>query len=520
MTSLRLCLGAALLAALPSVHAVDESDLPESLRSGYVSPIDGPANDEAYARGHLGIVQPRFGRASLYVAWRLMQLPPGAVASESHERRGNGFLGTRNKPYRKGNDEIDDWLQTRQAAGAPPLADRPDFFRTTHGTSQFAGRSFETTSVDPNCGADSFRFATDTLAGLRADASLSDADRRTWIAGQDAVFARCSWIPGQGPAPALPAALPAKAPAKLVALRAYQHAAALFYSDDFEHARQEFDAIAATPAHPMRTWAALGGLRSVVRPAGQDKDWQAAFTDAYTKRGLRGAELNAALAPASARRRATAQATMADVGARFKAIAADPAMAAVVPAAQYTARRAAEQLQPAVVVNWLLNALDHADWNPYQAATLDLWQQFHPRAVPDHPDADTLAFLRKHAFYDWISSVQGCSDGQPAADDATCAGEHAHALERWQATHQEDWLLATLITARHPSAADLPAADAALAVDREHAASASLRFYAARVLRAQGRKGDAGKALESLAGAKDLEKRDIKMVEAERQAGR
>jgi hypothetical protein len=525
MPSFRPLAAAALLGllALPlHVLALDDSDLPETLRANYVSPVVGPANSESYAHGKLGIVRPGFGRASLYVAYRLMQLPPGAVASESHRRGGNAFLQRKNKAYVAGANEIDAWLEARKALVVTPPQQRPDFFRTRENLIQgIPGypNGFKMTSVESNCGADTFDFATRTLRDVVADARLTDADRREWIAGQDAVFARCSWLPGTTPVPPLPAALPGSASPGLKALRDYQHAAALFYSDDFEQSRQEFDAMAATPGHPMRAWAALGAMRSVVRQATLDRDWQAAFDDAYHRRGLRDAALNAALAPARNKHRALAEAAMKDVVARSKVIAAEPAFADVKESALYTVRRATTQLSPATVVAWTMVALDHADWNPYAGSTLDLWTEHYARSLPDRPDDQTLAFLRgKHAFYDWIVSVQACGDAVRPPDETICRVEHAHALARWQETKRNDWLLASLMTARQPTAADLPAADAAQAVARERPEWASVQFYAARVLSAQGRANDARKALDRIAGAPELQVRDDKLVDGERLA--
>ena len=195
------------------------------------------------------------------------------------------------------------------------------------------------------------------------DASLKDADRRAWIAGQDAVFARCTWLPGKTPAPRLPAALPAAAPAKLKKLNAYQHAAALFYGDEFAAARQEFDVIAAAPGHPMRAWAALAALRTLVREAVRDAEWDAAVDDAWSKRQLRGAAFEAAVADPAARRRARVDGALKEMDSRVKAITADSNLAPVHAAVRYTWRRALMQLAPMVPLNSAMNALDRPDYN-------------------------------------------------------------------------------------------------------------------------------------------------------------
>ena len=517
-TSLRhLCLVIAALLLTPLGHAAqpadDDSNLPQTLRRGYVGPIVGPADNRAYAHGTLGLIRPGYGRASLFVAWRVMHQPVGAVARESH-RRQSDWLHSGPVPA-AGEDEIAAWLQARGTLTPQPPTVKPDYFR--HGKLKVSG--FGEIDVETGqCGPDAYAFATRTLSELRDDASLKDADRRTWIVGQDAVFARCAWTPGTTPAPPLPAPLPAGAPAKLKALNAYQHAAALFYGDDFAAARQEFDTIAAVPGHPMRAWAALGALRCLVRDAVRDAEWDAAVEEAWTKRQLRGAAFNAAVAEPAARHNARIAAALKEFDTRAKAASADATLAPVHSAISYTARRALLQLAPAIPLRQAMNALDRADYNPYAMGALDLFQELYPRVSPDRPEGGLATVLRQHAWFDFVATVQACADVSTASGTTVCDGEHAHAVERWQDTKDNAWLLATLMTARQPSAADVPAADAARAVAADRPEWSSLQLYAARVLRTQGRAADARAALDALAASTVVHKRDRALVEAERNA--
>ncbi len=494
--------------------ANDESDLPATLRRGYVGPILGPAADAAYARGALGLIRPTFGRASLFVAWRVMHLPVGAVAKESHARVGD-WLHAGPTPATPAQDEIEAWLKARGALVPRPPAAAPEYYRTSKVKVEGFG---EIDSETGQCGPDAYAFATRTLAELVSDTSLKDADRRTWIAGQDAVFARCAWVPGKKPVPALPAPLPSGAAAKLKALQAYQHAAALFYSDDFKAARAAFDSIAAVPDHPMRAWATLGALRSVVREAVRDVEWDAAVADAWTKRQLRGAAFQAAVAEPAARHNARVDAALKEIEARGNPVMADSSLAPVHGAYMYTARRALMQLSPRVPLEQAMKALDDPARNPYTTSLLDLFQSLYPMVSPERPEGIIGAALRAHAWFDFVATVQGCSDAPETSDDAVCAGEHARAQGRWQATNDNAWLLATLMTARKPSAADVPAAEAARAVAADRPEWASLQFYAARVLRAQGRGTEARAALDALAASLVVHKRDRLLVEAERRA--
>ena len=500
--------------SLPSfAHAAqpadDDSELPLTLRRGYVEPIVGPADDRAYAHGTLGLIRPGFGRASLFVAWRVMHLPVGAVAKESHRREGSWLHG--GPAPVAGDDEIAAWLKAREALVPRAPAVAPDYFR--HGKLKVAGFG-ETDTVTGHCGPDAYAFATRTLRELVADGSLKDADRRAWIAGQDAVFARCTWTPGTTPVPALPAPLPAGAPAKLKALNAYQHAAALFYGDEFGAARKAFDAIAAAPQHPMRTWATLGALRSVVRAAVHDAEWETAWDDAWSKRQLRGPALSAALAEPRARHEARVSAALKEIDTRSRSAIGDATLAPVHPAITYTVRRALVQLAPAIPLRLAMNALDRADYNPYAMGALDLFQELYPRVSPDRPEGGFATALRQHAWFDFIVTVQACADAPQAMDTAICDSEHAHALARWQETKDNAWLLAALMTARQPTAAELPAADAARAVASDRPEWASLQFYAARVLRIQGRAAEARALVEPLAASPAVHKRDRALISA------
>jgi hypothetical protein len=488
---------------------VTDSDLPDSLRRDYVPPIVGPVNDAAYARGALGVVRTSYGRASLYVAWRLTQLPPGVVARESHDRRGSWVHGT--YVQRSGPDEKDEWLKARAAlvAEAPSVA--PDYFRQSTLKTPLGNL----TTTLGQCGPDAFVFATRTLRELQSDTALSDQQRRQWISAQDAVFARCTWNPGT-PLPAPPAAPAAGTPPRLVALHAYQRATAAFYADDFNNALAQFDAIASVPDHPMRAWAVLGAVRSIVRKTVRDEEWDKAFNEAWNKRGLRGEPLQRAMAEPNERRSTRVDTALKELETRIKAAVSDPSLAPVHGALRYTMRRALLQLAPGIPLRAAMDALDRPQNSPYVMGALDLFQETYPRVFPDRPQGEIAAALRQRPWFDFIMAVQACTDLPKMQDDVLCAREHKHAISRWTQTNQNAWLLAVLMTARGQSAEALPAAEAARLVGTERPEWASLQFYAARLLRAHGRTADARAALDAVAASAGLSKIDRELVEAER----
>lgn len=489
---------------------IDESDLPETLRRGYVGPVVGPADDSAYARGALGLLRSSYGRASLYVAWRVMQLPAGALARERHERRGSWLQGGLHAPAPA--DELAGWLNLRKAVVDIAPAVAPDYFRVQPQVLA-GGLSFEV--QEGQCGPDAFAFATRTLQNLLEDRQLRQEERRHWVLGQDAVFARCSWTPGHAPLPPLPAVPPQGTAARLLALHEYQHASALFYGDEHAAAIAAFDAIAARPDHPMRPWATLAALRSVLRSVSRDAEWKTAVEDAWTRRGLRGAQFNAAVAQPGQRRQARVDAALKEIEVRFKAAMADASLAPVHPAIGYTVRRALLQLLPAVPLRHAMNALDKPDSNPYTMGALDLFQELYPAVAPNRPEGALAASLRKHEWFDFIQVVQACDRGPGAPDTATCEREHAHATSRWQQTRHNAWLLASLMTARRPAEGHLAAAEAARAVAADRPEWASLQFYAARMFLGLGRPAEARAALESLRASGKLHQRDQGVVEAQ-----
>ena len=509
---------AALLAAPKSQSAghkiTDNPSLPDSLRPGYIAPIDGPVNDRLYAGGNLKLIRPTYGRASLYVAWRAIHAPIGSLGGENRQRRGdmvNGML----PPPQRGADQINAWLQLRGTLAPQPPAAAPDYFR--HAKMQVPGFG-QVDSIVGQCGADAYAFATTTLKDLVGDTSLKDAERRAWIAGQDSVFAQCAWSADLGTAPPpLPEAVSARAPDKLKALNAYQHAAALFYRDEFVAARKEFDAIATQTRNPMRPWAILAAMRCDLRDAVRgDKEWEAAFQDAWNTRGLRDNALTAAIAQPAAAHRARTGALFADLASRAKAAVEDASLAPIRQAVGYTMRRAYQQLSPGDLLDAAMAQMEKPEYNPYTMSAIDMLRDVYPSVAPERPQGAAAAKLRKHEWFDFVVAVQGCADGpHHPLDVAACDSEHAHAMERWQASKDNAWLLAALMTARQPAEPDLPAALAARAVPENRPEWASLQYYAARVLRTQGRAADAHAAVQAIAVAGETDARDRELLEAE-----
>jgi septum formation topological specificity factor MinE len=127
-----------------------------------------------------------------------------------------------------------------------------------------------------NCLPDAFRSAAaalDDRVGRFGDAS---AEARSFVAGQDSVFANCGDPPANRPADAppviLPPPLPTSASPLVEADRAYHLAAASFYAMQYRDAASRFATIAADATSPWRAAAALGVARSWIRLAQWTRD--------------------------------------------------------------------------------------------------------------------------------------------------------------------------------------------------------------------------------------------------------
>ncbi|HKE25759.1 MAG TPA: tetratricopeptide repeat protein [Bryobacteraceae bacterium] len=203
--------------------------LPEAL---FTLKLQPERPDTEFARGQLGVISPTYKRFFLTIAYRYLSgaglndaeraalFPPPANTAEE-------------PPVAK------PWLDARNAvAGIKPVSD-VNAYR----------RGFQPDSYDYflNCGADAFRAAAGTLSQRMQQFGASSPLIADWIAAQDAVFDACS-----ADKPTLPA--PASDP-KLRADRAYQIAAAKFYSGQYDAAHADFEQIASDAKSPWHASA-------------------------------------------------------------------------------------------------------------------------------------------------------------------------------------------------------------------------------------------------------------------------
>lgn len=216
-----------------------------------------------YAAGNLGVLSSSYWRVYLYLAYQAAKgrgLTPAQVASlhvwDWHVGEGHTAWDYVGNAEKNGSGE---WFKART-----PLAVQAGL----PAESEVRITGSEDWGSYVNCHPDAFRRAAATA---KARAQLGPGGKpdhwfKAWLEGQDAVFANCGFTGGPS-SPVLPPAIPENAPAWLKADRAYQEAAANFYSGNLEAARRHFQAVAQDANSPWQPLGAYLAARCLIRMA-------------------------------------------------------------------------------------------------------------------------------------------------------------------------------------------------------------------------------------------------------------
>ncbi len=229
---------------------------------GYITPLfDTTSSPEApytdFAAGRLGIVKPRFRRSVLLVAYRWIA-GNGLTASEQRDIVDvwRAEIDNRDQPDDTIDEAVKAWVALRAEVVGKDEPTPEIYVERTYGGYDFF----------PNCTKNAFETATETLGDRMSMHGREDKNVANWLAGQDQVFANCA------SGKRTPDDAPPGAPAWLVKDRAYQKAAAEFYSMDYDAAKKHFAEIAEDIDSP---WAETAGYligRTLVRQASLSKD--------------------------------------------------------------------------------------------------------------------------------------------------------------------------------------------------------------------------------------------------------
>jgi hypothetical protein len=387
---------------------------------------DLPLSD--YAGGRLGIVQPTYARSYLYVAYRWMN---GAPMTPEEVEQVDRYWTARL------NDQM-----------TPAAASAPQAYDTVRGTLDIpwqapakpnAAAASQYLAVDyvyySKCSDDAFATAAETLQ-KRIDAfGAKSPEVAEWVRGQDYVFENC-FGSGSGfiPPPARPGVN-----ALIRADRAYQIAAALFYSSRYQEAAAAFRRIAADASSPWAGWGRYLAGRALLWDARTEAEDTAAY-----------------------------RAKLAAAADELRSAAGGEGPAEVRDAARWLLGRILMRTQPKQAAALLSGRLLSPLGAPSRTAELKLFTQLmdnlagNPAALAEVRASDDLV--------DWIFTFQ--EEGEAAA---------AHAVERWRKDRSVAWLIAALskVGMGDPVLEDLLAAAAQV---QGHPGVPTVAFYRMRLL--------------------------------------
>jgi hypothetical protein len=197
-----------------------------------------PEAPKDFANGRLGVLQPTYERLYQVIAYRYLS----SLGMNSGEQQ-DALPAAPPPSATPASEPPNAWLAARnQVAGIAPMKEI-DAYRQVKKDGYFDNYL--------NCNDDAFRTAAATVQRLRSKPFVSD-----WIAAQDMVFADCS----KGADIPQPASDP-----QLRADRAYQIASAKFYSEQYDAARQDFQAIAKDASSPWHDIAPYVAARCLIR---------------------------------------------------------------------------------------------------------------------------------------------------------------------------------------------------------------------------------------------------------------
>jgi hypothetical protein len=351
---------------------------------------------DTFAGGKLGVVDPGWARSYLVASYRnLSGTPFSETEAKGIKALWDDRLNNRDSAGYGDGDGVNKWTEARKQVPGVAAPAQINVYRNREKPNEYEGFL--------NCQQDAFENATTTLADRIKRFGADSPAVRDWLTAQDTVFANCHF--GKH----IPEGARADQDQLIRADRAYQIAAANFYSTGLDEAKQQFDAIARDSSSPWRDKAAYLGARSMLRKgsfADKPKEKRPALSDAEN---------------------------------RLNAILKDNSLKAVQPAAARLLNLVRLRLHPEEAIHQLAQAIVKKDSGVDFKQSVWDYTVLLDKFLGDHDDdavAKLPAGLTSDDLTDWIITLQ---DGSPAA--AT------HSFDRWQKTKSLPWLVAAITKA-------------------------------------------------------------------------
>ena len=414
-----------------------------------------PEQFASFAKGNIGIIHPTFNRSALFASYRFFNNQPFSDKEQADlVRNWRAEYENTDANEDSKNTAINNWIAARKKIATT----EPEPKIYTDRTNPESYSSFF------NCTAGAFDNAVKTLEARLEKNKADDASMKEWLRGQDQVFANCSETKD------MPSAVAADAPDWLKADRDYQIAAAHFYATQYDEAKTGFEQIAKNTASPWRDISAYLLARVFIRQASAISEDTAQHDKmlAYYKQAED--QLNSLLA--------------------------DSSLASVHGAAKQLLSLINFRLHSDTLHEQLAKKLIDKGENATLFQDVTDYRRLLDKAaiLEDASDEEkasekafNIKFRQAGELTDWIFTVQS------KEKDA-----FTHAVEKWQATKNTAWLVASLMKASSdtPEAANL--ITASKAIDKTSAAFLTATYHAVRLQIAQGQSDEARKTLDAL----------------------
>ena len=415
-----------------------------------------PDDVEAFARGILGIVRPTFHREYLYLAYR-------SLSGRPFEGKELEAALARYNPEEPASTLAENWVNRWRRIESEILLVKHEPYPDWMGSDGLHRRApGDQYAQYLNCHADAFRSAVQIFEQRRR--AYNESQLKSWVMAQSTVFENCGDYGNLTPAAVVPAPAQDSDPALLRADRAYQIAAAHFYSEQFDKAVQAFDAIAKDRSSPWRELALYLAARALIRKGTlihpQDSTSNPALQQADQRlRAILGDTTLISLHGAS-------QKLLGFVRFRLAPEERRKELAARLLSSLFVETRQQDLIDYTMSLDRLVG-----DDNGYGYAEEAAIRKtnFEKAKEPNHDE-----------LTDWIVTFQ--SPGKRALD---------HAYERWMKTHSEAWLVAAISKVDTTDSRTPRLLDEAAKVPPKSTAFITLAYHRARLLALAGRSDEA-----------------------------